>query len=375
VKAYLVLEDGRTFEGESWGATGETYGEIVFTTGMTGYQETMTDPSYCGQIVVMTSPHVGNTGVNLEDNESRKMWLSGFVVRDPSPSTSSWRAEGSLQDKMRRQGVVGIHGVDTRAITRHVRTRGAMKAGVFSGVETPTHEMVERVRSRPLTTNSTGVVSTKETYVVPTTTGAASYRVASLDFGVKSATPKKMASRGVESVVLSTAQNVPELLEQIKRINPDGLFMSNGPGDPASQGDIVGLVQEVLKERIPVFGICLGHQILGRALGLQTYKLKFGHRGINQPVLNRLTGRVEITAQNHGYALDVSERYFSTPFGQGEVTHVSLNDRTVEGIRLLDWPAFSVQYHPEAAAGPHDSSYLFDDFVEMMRVAKGSKRA
>lgn len=368
MKAYLVLDDGKIFEGESWGSTVDVYGEVVFATGMTGYQETMTDPSYCGQIVVMTFPHIGNTGVNEEDNESRKMWLSGFVVRDPSPTKSNWRSTETLPEKMAKQGISGLHGVDTRAITRHIRAKGAMRGGIFVGEGRSRQQMIDLVRKRPAIVNLTDVVTTTEKYVVePVDATAGRFRVVSLDFGVKAASPKNLAVRGVQTHVLPTNLDARDLLEEIERISPDGLFMSNGPGDPGDQGEIAWLVEKILEKKIPVFGICLGHQILGRALGLQTYKLKFGHRGINQPVLNRLKNRVEITAQNHGYALSIEGRYFDTKFGRGEVTHVSLNDGTVEGIRLLDWPAFSVQYHPEAAAGPHDSNYLFDDFVSAMK--------
>jgi len=377
--AYLVFEDGRIFEGESWGFIGETFGEAVFATGMTGYQETMTDPSYCGQIVVMTAPHIGNTGVNGEDNESKKMWVSGFVSRDPSPIVSNWRADSSLEDEMKRQGIIGISGVDTRAITRHIRSCGSMKSGIFSGLGKTTDQMIEMVRSSASISSArlTDVVTAKEKYVVSPPPGKSTeFKVVALDFGIKSATPKNLADRGVEVHVLPTTLDAFDALEEIKLLNPDGFFMSNGPGDPARAQDEIQLIKKVLALRIPVFGICFGHQILGRALGLETYKLKFGHRGINQPVLNTSTKKVEITAQNHGFALSIpGGNHFDTLFGPGEVTHVSLNDGVVEGIRLVDWPAFSVQYHPEAAAGPHDSSYLFDDFISMMRTEREKKNA
>lgn len=371
--AYLVLDDGRIFKGEAWGARGETFGEAVFATGMTGYQETLTDPSYHKQVVVMTAPHIGNTGINNEDQESSRFWVSGFAVRDPSPVVSNWRADGSLEEEMRRQGIVGIKSLDTRAITRHLRDRGAMRAGIFSAGSKSREEMVIAVRQSPKMSGSmlADEVTTPSKYVVPAK-GERLFTVVALDLGVKAATPRNMSERGIEVHVLPSSWKNEDLLKEIETISPDGFFLSNGPGDPETMNETVALVREILNREIPVFGICFGHQILGRALGFETYKLKFGHRGINQPVLNRRSGRIEITAHNHGFALEApTEGHFSTVYGPGEVTHICLNDGVIEGIRLIERPAFSVQYHPEAAAGPHDANYLFDDFVELMKGAKG----
>jgi carbamoyl-phosphate synthase small subunit len=363
-KAFLVLDDGRIFEGSSWAATGKTFGEAVFQTGMTGYQETLTDPSYHKQVVVMTAPHIGNTGVNTFDNESKKYWVAGFVVRNPSTLTSNWRSENDLEAELISQGIVGIQGVDTRAITRHLRDRGAMRVGIFSGLELSREEMVIEVRKQPAMSGAylSDDVSTTETYVVPAI-GEKRFTVAALDLGIKGATPRAMAERGIEVHVMPYNST----FDEIQAINPDGVFLSNGPGDPATMTETIDLVRQVLAEEIPVFGICFGHQILGRALGFETYKLQFGHRGINQPVLDRKTGKVEITAHNHGFALQApTEGGFSTVYGPGQVTHVSLNDGVVEGLELSERGAFSVQYHPEAAAGPHDAAYLFDRFVDLM---------
>ncbi len=363
-KAFLVLDDGRIFEGSSWATTGKTFGEAVFQTGMTGYQETLTDPSYHKQVVVMTAPHIGNTGVNTFDNESKKYWVAGFVVRNPSTLTSNWRSENDLEAELINQGIVGIQGVDTRAITRHLRDRGAMRVGIFSGLELTREEMVIEVRKQPAMSGAylSDDVSTSETYVVPAI-GQKRFTVAALDLGIKGATPRAMAERGIEVHVMPYNST----FEEIQAINPDGVFLSNGPGDPATMTETIDLVRKVLAEEIPVFGICFGHQILGRALGFETYKLQFGHRGINQPVLDRKTGKVEITAHNHGFALQApTDGDFSTVYGPGHVTHVSLNDGVVEGLELSERGAFSVQYHPEAAAGPHDAAYLFDRFVDLM---------
>ena len=363
-KAFFVLDDGRIFEGTSWAATGKTFGEAVFQTGMTGYQETLTDPSYHKQVVVMTAPHIGNTGVNAYDNESRKYWVAGFVVRNPSTLTSNWRSENDLEAELISQGIVGIQGVDTRAITRHLRDRGAMRVGIFSGLELSREEMVIEVRKQQAMSGAylSDDVSTDSTYVVPAV-GEKKFTVAALDLGIKGATPRAMAERGIEVHVMPYNSSFAD----IQAINPDGVFLSNGPGDPATMTETIDLVREVLGEEIPVFGICFGHQILGRALGFETYKLQFGHRGINQPVLDRRTGKVEITAPNHGFALQApTDSGFSTVYGPGQVTHVSLNDGVVEGLELTERGAFSVQYHPEAAAGPHDAAYLFDRFVDLM---------
>mgnify|MGYP000390805951 FL=1 len=363
-KAYLVLDDGRIFEGRSWGALGKTFGEAVFQTGMTGYQETLTDPSYHRQVVVMTAPHIGNTGVNLEDNESGRIWVAGFVVRNPSTITSNWRSTSDLEAELIKQGIVGISGVDTRAITRHLRDRGAMKVGIFSDTELSREEMVIEVRKQSSMSGSylAADVSTEKPYLIPAV-GERKYTVVALDLGIKAATPRNMAERGIDVHVVPFNTT----LEEILAYKPDGVFLSNGPGDPATMTDTVALVRDILIEEIPIFGICFGQQILGRALGFETYKLQFGHRGINQPVLDRKSGKVEITAHNHGFALKAPvDSIFSTVFGPGQVTHVCLNDGVVEGIELLERGAFSVQYHPEAAAGPHDASYLFDRFTDLM---------
>lgn len=363
-KAFFVLDDGRIFEGSSWAATGKTFGEAVFQTGMTGYQETLTDPSYHKQVVVMTAPHIGNTGVNTFDNESKKYWVAGFVVRNPSTLTSNWRSENDLEAELIAQGIVGIQGVDTRAITRHLRDRGAMRVGIFSGLELSREEMVIEVRKQPAMSGAylSDDVSTESTYIVPAI-GEKKFTVAALDLGIKGATPRAMAERGIEVHVMPYNSSFAD----IQAINPDGVFLSNGPGDPSTMTETIDLVRQVLGEEIPVFGICFGHQILGRALGFETYKLQFGHRGINQPVLDRKTGKVEITAHNHGFALQApTDSGFSTVYGPGHVTHVSLNDGVVEGLELIERGAFSVQYHPEAAAGPHDAAYLFDRFVNLM---------
>ena len=363
-KAFFVLDDGRIFEGKSWGAAGKTFGEAVFQTGMTGYQETLTDPSYHKQVVVMTAPHIGNTGVNSADNESLRIWVAGFVVRNPSTLTSNWRSENSLEAELIANNIVGIQNVDTRAITRHLRDRGSMRVGIFSGLDLSREEMVVEVRKVEAMSGAFLVadVSTPQPYIVPAI-GERKFVVAALDLGIKAATPKALAQRGVEVHVLPFNSTI----EDIASLNPDGVFISNGPGDPATMLDTIELVREVLLREIPIFGICFGHQILGRALGFETYKLTFGHRGINQPVIDKNTGTVEITSHNHGFALKApTDTEFSTVYGRGEVTHVSLNDGVVEGLQLLDRPAFSVQYHPEAAAGPHDAAYLFDRFIELM---------
>ena len=368
--AYLVLDDGRIFEGYSWAASGETFGEAVFSTGMTGYQETLTDPSYHRQIVVMTAPHIGNTGMNKSDEESKKIWVSGFVVRNPSPISSNWRSEKSLEQELIDYQVVGIQGIDTRALTRHLRDRGAMRVGIFSDTKLTREEMVVRVRK---TSPMSGAflaadVSTKVPYVVYPPKGVATrFKVAAIDLGIKGATPKAMANLGIEVHVLPLTTT----FEQIKALSPDGVFLSNGPGDPAAMVDIVELVRKVLLDEIPFFGICFGHQILGRALGFETYKLPFGHRGINQPVIDLTTGKVEITAHNHGFAVSApKENEFHTVYGSGRVTHISLNDSVIEGLEMISVPAFSVQYHPESAAGPHDAAYLFERFVQLMQSPK-----
>ncbi len=403
-----MLEDGRTFRGSAYGADGETFGEMVFNTGMTGYQETLTDPSYCRQIVAMTAPHIGNTGVNDEDAESARIWVSGYVVREPARIASSWRAARSLEDELRAYGVTGIAISGTRALTRHLRERGAMRAAI-SSTEADAGRLLERVLASPAMTGAdlAREVSTAEPYTVRPPDGTpVTYRVAAVDLGIKSATPRSMARLGCEVQVLPATTTAAQILA----LGPDGAFFSNGPGDPAAAGYAAEAMRGVLAAGLPVFGICLGSQVLGRALGLDTYKLRFGHRGVNQPVKDLRTGRIQITSHNHGFAVampgaagagtaDPGETAggepgiaggatgiaggapgtaagrsqpprFETAFGPAEVTHVNLNDGVVEGLRLLDAPAFSVQYHPEAAPGPHDAAGLFGDFCELMERAR-----
>jgi len=380
--AILVLEDGTAFHGLNFGADGEAFGEMVFNTGMTGYQETLTDPSYARQIVAMTAPHIGNTGVNDTDPESRQIWVSGYVVREPARVASNWRSERSLQAELARQGVTAIAMSGTRALTRHLRDRGAMRAGISAQTEDPA-ELLERVLASPQMTGAdlAGEVTTPEPYVVRPPEGTpVRYRVAAVDLGIKAATPRSMAALGCEVHVLPATATAAQILAG----SPDGVFFSNGPGDPAAIGYAVTAMQGVLEAGTPVFGICLGSQVLGRALGLATYKLRFGHRGVNQPVADVRTGKVQITSHNHGFAVALpgtdgpagwvpgspasaqAGRPFETAFGAAEITHLNLNDGVVEGLRLLDAPAFSVQYHPEAAPGPHDASGLFTEFCELM---------
>ncbi len=369
--ALLVLEDGRTFRGEAYGAVGEAFGEAVFSTGMTGYQETLTDPSYHRQVVVMTAPQIGNTGVNDEDPESSRIWVSGYVVRDPSRVTSSWRAQRDLGDELAAQGVVGISGVDTRALTRHLRERGAMRVGI-SSTGTGADALLQRVLASPgmVGADLAHEVTTPEPYVVPAV-GETRFRVAALDLGLKAATPRYLAGLGVEVHVLPATSTGDDLLA----LSPDGVFLSNGPGDPATTDGPVAATQRVLEEGVPLFGICFGNQVLGRALGLGTYKLRYGHRGLNVPVKELATGRIHITSQNHGFAVDapVDGTPVETPYGRVRVSHVCANDDVVEGLELLDRPASSVQYHPEAAAGPHDAEGLFTRFVEQMSETRGTR--
>lgn len=364
--ALLILEDGRTFTGRSFGAIGTTTGEAVFSTGMTGYQETLTDPSYRGQVVVMTAPHVGNTGMNDEDPESRRIWVAGYVVRDPAPAPSNFRSRRSLDEDLVAAGVVGIRDIDTRALTRHLREVGAMRVGIFSGTaaQRPPAELLDEVRATEsmLGADLTGDVSIDEAYEVPAV-GESRGVIAAVDLGIKSMTPQRLSERGFTVRVVPATIGAHDLLEAAT----DGVFFSNGPGDPATAEHTVSLVRAALQARRPVFGICFGHQMLGRALGFPTYKLRFGHRGINQPVQDLATGRVAITAHNHGFAVDAPVgEIIDTEFGRVQVSHVCLNDNVVEGLRCLDVPAFSVQYHPEAAAGPHDADPLFDEFAALI---------
>jgi carbamoyl-phosphate synthase small subunit len=374
-EAILVLEDGRTFRGEAYGSVGETLGEAVFATAMTGYQETLTDPSYHRQVVVQTAPHIGNTGVNGEDDESSRIWVAGYVVRDPARLASNWRLRGDLEDRLASEGIVGICGVDTRALARHLRERGAMRVGV-SSVDDDVRAVRQRVLASPqmLGADLSEQVSTPEPYVVQAQ-GEHRFTVAALDYGIKRNVARRLAARGVTTHVLPASSSYAE----VAAVGADAVFLSPGPGDPATADRAVALARDVLSHRVPLFGICFGSQILGRALGFGTYKLGYGHRGINQPVLDRATGKVEVTSHNHGFAVAwpggehghsavaaSPEGEVDTDFGAVEVSHVCLNDNVVEGLRCRDVPAFTVQYHPEAAAGPHDADYLFDRFVELI---------
>jgi carbamoyl-phosphate synthase small subunit len=373
--AILMLEDGRSFRGKAYGKEGSSLGELVFATGMTGYQETLTDPSYAGQIVVQTAPHIGNTGVNRADEESSQIWVAGYVVRDPSRVVSNYRAEGSLDDDLAKNDVVGISGIDTRALTRHLRSAGAMRAGIFSGsaAEASEAELLDVVRTaKQMKGLSLSDLVSTDTEYTETPQIETIARVAIVDLGIKRSTIEHMLSRGLEVKVFPAKATAAQLLDY----EPDAVFYSNGPGDPEAATAQVEVLRRILDAKVPFFGICFGNQLLGRALGLETYKLPFGHRGINQPVLDRTTGRVEVTAHNHGFAVKApSLEAFDSPNGYGKVrvSHVSLNDDCVEGLECLDIKAFSVQYHPEAAAGPHDSNYLFDRLVEMIRESKKAK--
>jgi carbamoyl-phosphate synthase small subunit len=368
-RAALVLEDGTVFGGFAYGTEGSAVGEAVFCTAMTGYQETLTDPSYRGQIVVQTAPHIGNTGWNDEDGESQRIQVAGYVVREPARAYSSWRARSGLGEELARRGIVAIAGVDTRSVTRRIREYGAMRAGVFSGdaLRSGDEMLAAVLASAPMAgADLAARVSTGEPYTVPPA-GEPRFRVAVLDLGVKASTLKMLAARGAELRVYPVATSADELLAS----DPDGVFLSNGPGDPASMGGAINLAHTVLDNRIPLFGICFGHQILGQALGRRTYKMRYGHRGINIPVVDAATGRVAITAQNHGFVVEGGAgESFDTPFGPAIVSHHCPNDGTVEGLRCLEIPAFSVQYHPEAAAGPHDAELHFDEFAALMTGAR-----
>jgi carbamoyl-phosphate synthase small subunit len=409
--ALLVLEDGTTLHGTAFGADGETFGEMVFNTGMTGYQETLTDPSYCRQIVAMTAPHIGNTGVNDEDPESRQVWVSGYVVREPARIASNWRARRDLGSYLLTEGVTGIAVRGTRLLTRRVREQGAMRAAI-STVESDPGRLLERVLASPEMTGAdlARVVSTPEPYTI-SPPGQARYRVVAVDLGIKASTPRNLAARGCEVLVVPATTTAGQILAA----SPDGVFFSNGPGDPAAATYAVDAMRGVLDAGVPVFGICLGSQILAQALGLGTYKLRYGHRGVNQPVMDLATGRVYITSHNHGFAAALPEythgpgetrvsaetrgpgetaaagsaarpgpagratwshvppealQPFETPYGPAVVSHVNLNDGVVEGLRLLEHPVFSVQYHPEAAPGPHDAADHFDHFCTLLERAK-----
>ncbi|MER3429616.1 MAG: carbamoyl phosphate synthase small subunit [Blastocatellia bacterium] len=357
MNAILVLEDGCFFEGISFGGRGETFGEMVFNTSMTGYQEILTDPSYAGQIVAMTYPLIGNYGVNDRDVESRRPWVEGFVVRESSRIYSNWRATRSLDDYLKETNIVGIEHIDTRALVRHIRDKGAMRAGI-STVETDPDALLEKVLSSPKMQNRelAGSVTSSEIYVVPAETRER-FHVVAYDFGVKANSLRELARRGCRITVVPATTPANEALA----MNPDGIFLSNGPGDPAAMQATAREIRLLAETNRPVFGICLGHQLIGEAFGGKTFKLKFGHRGGNQPIRNLASGRVEITAHNHGFAV-LPE---SLP-EELEITHINLNDNTVAGLRHRQLPVFSVQYHPESAPGPNDSKYLFDLFVALM---------
>ena len=372
--AILVLEDGKYFRGRSFGAQRDTLGEIVFATGMSGYQETLTDPSYAGQIVVQTAPHIGNTGMNKKDEESDRIWVSGYVVRDLSRVVSNHRSESSLSADLTKDNIPGISGLDTRALTLHLRDRGVMRAGIFAGdkASAPIETLIAEIKaSQEMKGRSLSAeVSTQQPYTVAHE-GEYVGKVAILDLGIKRSTIENMVARGLDVEVLPASSS----FETLTASKPDAVFYSNGPGDPETATAQVGTLQQVLKAGIPFFGICFGNQLLGRALGFETYKLAFGHRGINQPVLDRRTGRVEVTAHNHGFAVRVEGgEVVDSPagFGKVRVSHICLNDNVVEGLECVDIPAFSVQYHPEAAAGPHDANYLFDRLVEMIKNKKAN---
>ena len=371
--ALLILADGTTYRGLSFGAPGTTIGEVVFNTGMTGYQEVLTDPSYCGQIVTFTYPELGNTGVNPEDEESNVPQIKGAIARNICPRPSNWRSTLSLPEYLQEYKIPGIYGIDTRALTRKIRTVGAMNGAISTEILDPT-ELLEKVQSAPSMAglNLVQEVTTKEVYqwseptdpnweFNPSVSGNSGeeFTVVAIDFGVKKNILRRLASYGCRVVVVPA--NTPP--EEILKYNPDGIFLSNGPGDPSAVTEGIETTKELLKSSKPVFGICMGHQVLGLALGADTFKLKFGHRGLNQPA--GLQQQVEITSQNHGFAINADSLA-----GEVEITHLNLNDRTVAGLRHKSLPLFSVQYHPEASPGPHDADYLFERFVQVMADAR-----
>ncbi|MEN8374691.1 MAG: glutamine-hydrolyzing carbamoyl-phosphate synthase small subunit [Gemmatimonadota bacterium] len=360
--AYLLLEDGRAFPGEPFGALGPAHGEAVFNTVMCGYQEVLTDPSYARQIVVMTAPQVGNYGVNGADPQSSKVQVAGFVVRDLSRAPASWRSEGTLEDYLTEAGVAGLTGVDTRALTRHIRSAGAMRAAI-AAPGTDKDALLAEIRAQPGMEGRdlSGEVTTAEPYVTPAA-GRRRFRVASLDFGVKSRSLDMLAERGCECHTLPASAG----LEDVEALDPDGVFVSNGPGDPAAIPDADAVLRAVAERGVPIFGICLGCQLIARSWGADTYKLLYGHRGGNHPVRRVEDGAVEITSQNHGFAVHADGEEGVSGAPDLVVTHCNLNDGTVEGVAHRSLPVFAVQYHPEAAPGPHDASYLFDRFVAAM---------
>jgi carbamoyl-phosphate synthase small subunit len=357
-KAILVLEDGRFFRGESFGVEGETFGEMVFNTSMSGYQEILTDPSYAGQIVCMTYPLIGNYGVNEEDTESRRPWIEGFVVREASRVASNWRSTETLDSYLKRHKIVGIEHIDTRALVRHIRDKGAMRA-VISSINSDEKILLEKVKNSPEMKNRelASSVTIEESFEYKPD-GAEKFHVVAYDFGVKTNSLREFAKFGCRLTIVPAETSA----EKILALKPDGIFLSNGPGDPSAMKKVVEEIKKLTEKNVPMFGICLGHQLLGQVFGGETYKLKFGHRGGNQPIMDLTTGRVEIAAHNHGFAVEAKSLPETV-----EVTHVNLNDQTVAGLRHKTLPVFSVQYHPESAPGPHDSTYLFERFIELMR--------
>lgn len=361
--AILALEDGKVFVGTPFGASGETAGEVVFNTSLTGYQEILTDPSYAGQIVVMTYPHIGNYGVNFEDMESAKIYAAGFVVRETSEISSNWRAEGTLHRYLEKQNIVGISDIDTRALVRHLREKGAMR-GVISTIDLNPDRLVSKAhQTRSMVgLDLASLVTCKDSYTWTKPLGSgARFNVLAYDFGIKYNILRQLAAMNFDTTVVPAQTSAEDVLA----LNPDGVFLSNGPGDPEPLQYVVKSIKALFGKK-PIFGICLGHQILGLAFGGKTYKLKFGHHGGNHPVKNLLNRKVEITAHNHGFAVDPD----SLNPSEVEITHVDLNDHTVEGMRHRHLPIFSVQYHPEASPGPHDATYLFQEFARLMEGEK-----
>lgn len=357
-KAILVLEDGRTFHGASFGAAGETFGEMVFNTSMTGYQEILTDPSYAGQIICMTYPLIGNYGVNPDDVESRRPWAEGFVVREASRIRSNWRSNQSLDDYLKENNIVGLEHIDTRALVRHIRDKGAMRAGI-SSVDVNPASLLQKVLASPDMKNRelATAVTVEEKFEYPSM-DETKFHVVAYDFGVKTNSLREFAKYGCHITVVPAGTSA----EDVMALKPDGIFLSNGPGDPSAMQVVINEIKKLTESNVPMFGICLGHQLIGEAFGAETFKMKFGHRGGNQPIKDLTTGKVEITSHNHGFAVDAA-----TLPANVEITHINLNDQTVAGLRHKTLPVFSVQYHPESAPGPHDSEYLFERFIKLMR--------